>query len=585
MHGMLPTLHHLAVVRADALTLFNLAALALVIALSLLAPRPWVRLVDEFWRALGLLARRKFLSLLFVFLFVLCLRAALLPVIEAPDPSVHDEFSYVLAADTFARGRLTNPPHPLWEHFESFHIIQRPTYMSMYPPAQGLVLALAKILTGRFWPGAFLGAALMCASLVWMLRGFMPARWALVGGLLMALRLGFAGYWVNSFWGGAVAATAGALVLGALPRIKRRARTRDAVTLAVGVALLAASRPYEGFVLSLAAALVLAVWFFRGRRHSAGVVLKRVFAPAALVLAAAACAMLFYFWRVTGDPLRMPYQVNRETYAVAMHFPWQAPRPEPVYRNAEMRAFYMQWEREAYEGARRGFARSAVVYVARSAWRVADAALGYLLGPLLVWPLLFLPLVAWRDRRARTLLFAAAFTLLGLALEVWFSIHYAAPMTAALYGLSVQGLRHLHARRGRLRRAARLFARSLLALYLLLFAAGMAARQSPYCVLPEWPWGICGPTPGGGRGRAAVLEFLESQEGRHLAVVRYAPGHNVHDEWVYNEADIDGSRVVWARDLGPEANERLFDYFRERRVWVVEPDRPPDHVYEYPRAR
>lgn len=585
MHRMLPTLHFPGVVRADALTLFNLAALGLVVVLSLLAPRPWVRLVDKFWRLLGTLARRKFLSLLFVFLFVLCLRAALLPTIEAPDPSVHDEFSYVLAADTFARGRLTNPPHPMWEHFESFHIIQRPTYMSMYPPAQGLVLALAKVLTGRFWPGAFLGAALMCASLVWMLRGYVPARWALVGGLLMALRLGLTGYWVNSFWGGAVAATAGALVLGALPRIKRLARARDAVTLASGVALLAASRPYEGFVLSLAAALVLAVWFVKGRRPHAVVVLKRVVAPAALVLAVAACAMLFYFWRVTGDPFRMPYQVNRETYAVAKHFPWQEPRPTPGYRNAEMRTFYLQWEREAYEGARRGFARSAVVYVARSAWRVGDAAVGYLLGPLLVWPLLFLPLVVWRDRRARTLVFAAALTLLGLALEVWFSIHYAAPMTAALYALSIQGLRHLHARRGRLRRPARLFARSLLALYFVLFAAGLAARQSPYCVLPEWPWAVCGATSGEGRGRAGVLEFLESQEGAHLAVVRYAPGHNIHDEWVYNEADIDGARVVWARDLGDEANARLFDHFGARRVWIVEPDRPRHNVYEYPRAK
>ncbi|HEX5708380.1 MAG TPA: hypothetical protein VFX96_13840 [Pyrinomonadaceae bacterium] len=568
----------------DALTLFNFAALALFILLSLAAPRPWVRFVDKCWRALGRLASRKVLSLVAVFLFVVCLRVALLPVLPAPDPAVHDEFSYLLAADTFARGRLTNPPHPMWQHFESFHIIQQPTYASMYPPAQGLLLALGKLLTGRFWMGAFLGAALMCASLVWMLRGYMPARWALVGGLLMALRLGLTGYWVNSFWGGAVAATAGALLLGALPRIKRHARTRDALALASGVALLAASRPYEGFVLCVAAALALAVWLFARRRPTLGVVLKRVVVPASLVLAAAACALLFYFWRVTGDPVRMPYQVNRETYAVAKHFPWQEPRAEPVYRNVEMRTFYLQWEADAYKGARRGFARSAVVYVARSAWRVADAAGGYLLGPLLVWPLLFLPLVVLRDRRARFLAFACALTLTGLALEVWFSLHYAAPMTAALYGLSVQGLRHLHARRrGRLRHAGRLFARTLLILYALIFAAGLAARQSPYCVLPEWPWGICGRTSGEGRERARVLKFLESQEGGHVALVRYVPEHNIHDEWVYNEADIDGARVVWARDLGPEETDRLLEHFRARRVWIVEPDYSPARVYEYPR--
>ena len=66
-----------------------------------------------------------------------------------------------------------------------------------------------------------------------------------------------------------------------------------------------------------------------------------------------------------------------------------------------------------------------------------------------------------------------------------------------------------------------------------------------------------------------------------LVIVRYDARHNPHHEWVYNGANIDGTRVVWARELDPAADRKLLSYFSDRNHWLLMADEVPPRLLPY----
>jgi hypothetical protein len=535
--------------------------------LALLANRPAEQIFTRLESIFSQFAKHRNLVVLGLFFGVIAIRLALLPLLHVPVPGIHDEYSYLLISDTFAHGRLANPPHPMWLSFETFHVNWFPTYSSIYPPAQGAILAMGQLL-GSPWIGVLLSIAAMCSAITWMLQAWMPSRFALLGGVLSATKFGITSYWMNSYWGGAAAAIGGALVLGALGRISKRATAWNGVVLGSGIAILANSRPYEGMLFCIPAAAWFIWWLttrkYPGSAHTAAPTSPRikVLICVLIVLTATAAFMGYYNWRLTGNALLMPHALRTRTYHSSALFLWENSRPPLHYNNQQFEDFYNGWERENYH------------HTWIDVWRVSKEKIKRGGHTFFWWGVILLgpgvPFV-FRDKKMRLLLAIIFIGALGVFAVIWSFAHYAAPFTCVIVALLVQSIRHLRTITVATFPLGRWLSRATI-LLLLIETVSYPARHQ--CDPLVW-------TCQGDPSRAAIQNRLSHEPGKHLIIVRYEPDHNIHDEWVYNGADIDTAKVLWARELDEPQNAKLLAYFKDRTAWLVEPDNDNTELIPY----
>ncbi len=484
-------------------------------------------------------------------------RLVLLLWVPPAAPYIADEFSHRFLADTLLAGRLSNPTHPLWPHFETLHIFHTPTYSSMYMPGQALFLAAGKWITGSHWAGVLGGAMFAAASMFWALRSLLPPEWAFLGAAFYVCRASMFSTWTESYWGGHVAAAAGALLIGSAARLRREPKVRWTGILCLAITLLAWTRPFEGFVFTSVVGFFLVAAFIRSQDKTLWT--RAVVAPALVMLLFAGGATSIYFRDVTGSPFKLPYQRNREIYGWPMTLPWLKSSPKE-YRHQE-HAIYYAWELSEHD---------TITNVKRfpAQWtRRILILFSFFLGPLLAWPITLLFFrrggLAMEEKR---LLFACGGAMCGVALlEQTPLVHYVAPGAVVAYALAAASWQATPER-------PRIFltaAATVAVLILVFLCRATDFRISHYGQWNSW----CDPLRGG-HERSSIQRQIEQSPGKHVAIVRY--NRLQHEApWVYNSPNIDEQRVIWAQDMGEDRRRELLEYYPDRTFWIVEPDAKP----------
>ena len=481
-------------------------------------------------------------------------RALLLPWVGIPQPRIDDEYAHLLMADTFSHFRLTNPTPAAWQHFETFQVNLTPTYHSKYAVAQGLALAFGKIVFHLPWIGVYLSTALLCGAICWALQAFVPPGWALLGGLLAAFRFAFLSYWMNSYWGGSMAALGGALALGSVVRLfnapqTARHRALLASLFAISLLLLATSRPYEGLAYSIPLLVYFAYKLVRGMLDKE-IDLRSTVVPVAAIGLAGLLFMGYYNQRTTHDPLLLPHLLNERTYSPFPLFLWQRTKPDMTFRDPAFAKFY-EVTRAAYNYED--------TKSLSGLWSVESGRIGsnwfFYVGVALTFPVFLGILSSARAPHLRIVLFAAASVAVALALCIYTLPHYASPATVTLYVFVAEGLRYLWQQHSRGEQAF------VIGVCLTVMVTSLTRQTGATAVHSAFAFPNV---------RALIAQQIEKEPGKHLVLVSYDMEHHYPgEELVHNGADFASEKILWARSKGAGHDSDLCQAYSDRTFWTV----------------
>ncbi len=237
-------------------------------------------------------------------------------------PAYHDEYSYLIQAETYLHGRWANPeftPQP--ELFDQVHVLNEGQFASRYFPGTGAWIAPFLAL-GNPWLGHQVAQAL-CAMLIFLVgRELSNNGTGLLAGLLFALSPGLI-LFSNLLLAHHPTMLGLCLFLWAFLRGNRTGSLTCWLLAGCGLSFAMLCRPMTAAAFGLPFGIVFAVWWFTGKEtrqysdvSSTTTFMVRTRSALALGLPLVLGFLIVFISnkQITGSYTRTPYELYLDTY-------------------------------------------------------------------------------------------------------------------------------------------------------------------------------------------------------------------------------------------------------------------------------